>query len=125
MSSPSGGAVQEIEEAFAEAGISGLPASCYDQFSAYLGLLLRWNARLNLTAIREPGQIIRRHFVECAFAAQHLPVDIESLLDYGSGAAAGNPVRNLPSRDPRNFGRGTGKEGILPTGSGTDGRNRN
>jgi 16S rRNA (guanine527-N7)-methyltransferase len=82
----SGGTVQEIEEAFAEAGIGGLPASCYDQFTAYLGLLLRWNVRLNLTAIREPGQIIRRHFVECAFAAQHLPMDIESLLDYGSGA---------------------------------------
>ena len=52
----------------------------------YLELLLRWNARLSLTAIREPGQIIRRHFAECAFAAQHLPVDIEDLLDYGSGA---------------------------------------
>lgn len=81
-----GGAAQDIEEAFAEAGISGLPASCYDQFSAYLGLLLRWNARLNLTSVREPAQIIRRHFAECAFAAQYLPTDIESLLDYGSGA---------------------------------------
>jgi 16S rRNA (guanine527-N7)-methyltransferase len=78
--------VREIQEAFAEAGITGLPGSCYDQFSDYLELLLRWNARLSLTAIREPGQIIRRHFAECAFAAQHLPVDIESLLDYGSGA---------------------------------------
>ncbi len=67
-------------------GISELPTSCYDQFSAYLELLLRWNARLSLTSIREPDQIIRRHFAECAFAAQHLPADIESLLDYGSGA---------------------------------------
>ena len=47
---------------------------------------MRWNARLSLTSIREPAQIIRRHFVECAFAAQHLPADIETLLDYGSGA---------------------------------------
>ena len=86
MSSPPGGTTQEIQEAFAGAGITGLPASCYDQFFAYLELLLRWNARLSLTAIREPKQIIRRHFVECAFAAQHLPADIESLLDYGSGA---------------------------------------
>jgi 16S rRNA (guanine527-N7)-methyltransferase len=78
--------VREIEDAFAEAGIGGMPSGCYEQFSAYLGLLLRWNARLSLTAIREPAQIIRRHFVECAFAAQHLPADIESLLDYGSGA---------------------------------------
>lgn len=86
VSSPSGGTVQEIRDAFAGAGIGELPTSCYDQFSAYLGLLLRWNARLSLTSIREPAQIIRRHFVECAFAAQHLPADIESLLDYGSGA---------------------------------------
>ncbi len=52
----------------------------------YLDLLLRWNLRLNLTAVREPEQIIQRHFVECAFAAQHLPPDIATLLDYGSGA---------------------------------------
>jgi 16S rRNA (guanine527-N7)-methyltransferase len=86
VSFSSAGTRQEIQEAFAEAGIDGLPASCYDQFFAYLGLLLRWNARLSLTAIREPKEIIRRHFVECAFAAQHLPADIECLLDYGSGA---------------------------------------
>jgi 16S rRNA (guanine527-N7)-methyltransferase len=86
VSSEPDGAVREIQEAFADAGITELPPSCYDQFSEYLELLLRWNARLSLTAIREPGQIIRRHFAECAFAAQHLPVDIESLLDYGSGA---------------------------------------
>jgi 16S rRNA (guanine527-N7)-methyltransferase len=78
--------VREIEDAFTEAGISRMPSGCYERFSAYLGLLLRWNARLSLTAIREPAQIIRRHFVECAFAAQHLPRNIESLLDYGSGA---------------------------------------
>lgn len=75
-----------IEQAFAEAGITGLPAGAYDQFLDYLALLQRWNARLSLTAVREPEEIIRRHFVECAFVAQHLPADIESLLDYGSGA---------------------------------------
>jgi 16S rRNA (guanine527-N7)-methyltransferase len=77
---------QAIEAAFTEAGIAGLPPGAYEQFLAYLELLLRWNARLNLTAIREPEQMIRRHFIECAFAAQHLPKQIESLLDFGSGA---------------------------------------
>jgi 16S rRNA (guanine527-N7)-methyltransferase len=86
VSSQPHGTSEEIQEVFAEAGITGLPGSCYDQFSNYLELLLRWNARLSLTAIRQPSQIIRRHFAECAFAAQQLPVDIESLLDYGSGA---------------------------------------
>jgi 16S rRNA (guanine527-N7)-methyltransferase len=77
---------REIETAFAAAGIDGLPPSAAGQFYAYLGLLLRWNQRLNLTADREPAEIIRRHFVECAFAAQHLPENIRTLLDFGSGA---------------------------------------
>jgi 16S rRNA (guanine527-N7)-methyltransferase len=78
--------VERIKQAFAEAGIPELPPDAYQQFQAYLDLLLRWNQRVNLTAVREPEQIIQRHFVECAFAAQHLPRDIRTLLDYGSGA---------------------------------------
>jgi 16S rRNA (guanine527-N7)-methyltransferase len=80
------GAAAQIRSAFAEAGINELPPIAYDQFETYLELLLRWNLRMNLTAVREPEAIIRRHFVECAFAAQHLPRDITTLLDYGSGA---------------------------------------
>lgn len=77
---------QPIEQAFVDAGIVGLPAGAYVQFLAYLELLQRWNARLNLTAVREAEQIIRRHLVECAFTAQQLPAGIDTLLDYGSGA---------------------------------------
>ena len=76
----------QIEQAFTQAGVVGLPVGAYDQFRAYLELLLRWNQRLSLTAVREPDQIIQRHFVECAFVAQRLPRDIADLLDYGSGA---------------------------------------
>jgi 16S rRNA (guanine527-N7)-methyltransferase len=76
----------QLEQVFAEAGISGLPTEAYDQFLTYLGLLLRWNTRLSLTAIRKPEQIVQRHFVECAFVAQNLPGDIETLMDYGTGA---------------------------------------
>jgi 16S rRNA (guanine527-N7)-methyltransferase len=77
---------QQIEQVFTEAGIPRLPEGASDRFLAYLDLMMRWNARLNLTSVRDPGQIISRHFAECAFAAHHLPEDIESLLDYGSGA---------------------------------------
>ena len=76
----------QIEQAFTQAGVLGLPVGAYDQFRAYLELLLRWNQRLSLTSVREPDQIIQRHFVECAFVAQRLPRDIADLLDYGSGA---------------------------------------
>jgi 16S rRNA (guanine527-N7)-methyltransferase len=42
------------------------------QISTYIDLLVRWNARINLTAIRAPEQIVIRHFGESLFAARHL-----------------------------------------------------
>jgi 16S rRNA G527 N7-methylase RsmG len=42
------------------------------QISMYIDLLLRWNARINLTAIRDPEAIVTRHFGESLFAAQTL-----------------------------------------------------
>jgi 16S rRNA (guanine527-N7)-methyltransferase len=42
------------------------------KISTYLDLLLRWNARVNLTAIRDPEEIVTRHFGESFFAARHL-----------------------------------------------------
>ena len=76
----------QIQRAFAQAEILDLPVGAYDKFRVYLELLIRWNQHLSLTAVREPEQIIQRHFVECAFVAGRLPEDIADLLDYGSGA---------------------------------------
>lgn len=56
------------------------------QFEIYLALLLKWNARINLTAVRTPEEILRRHFAESFFAAQHIPKKVKTLLDFGSGA---------------------------------------
>ena len=75
-----------IEKVFTQAGITDLPVGTYEKFRAYLELLLRWNQRLSLTAVRDADQIIQRHFLECVFVAQRLPQDIADLLDYGSGA---------------------------------------
>src|ERR1700722_16048558 len=40
--------------------------------STYINILLRWNARINLTAIRDSEEIVTRHFGESLFAARHL-----------------------------------------------------
>ena len=51
--------------------------------------MLRWNARVNLTAIRDPEEIVSRHFGESLFLARHLfanPADAATVLDIGSGA---------------------------------------
>ncbi len=64
------------------------------QLSTYLDLLLKWNARTNLTAIRDPEQIVERHFGESLFLARHLPSAASTLLDLGSGAGfPGIPVQ--------------------------------
>lgn len=55
-------------------------------FEQYLALLLKWNARTNLTAVREPDEIVRRHFAESIFAARRVPLLVKTLLDFGTGA---------------------------------------
>lgn len=57
------------------------------QLSDYLNLLLRWNAKTNLTAIREPEAIVTRHFGESLFLARNVSREaIRSASDLGSGA---------------------------------------
>ena len=69
------------------------PDELLGQLSAYLDLLLRWNAKTNLTAIREPEEMVRRHFGESLFVAAHLPA-CSTLLDLGSGAGfPGLPIQ--------------------------------
>lgn len=68
---------------FAEAGDERLR-----QISIYIDLLLKWNRKINLTAIRDPEEIITRHFGESFFAASHLlpPKWRGEVIDVGSGA---------------------------------------
>jgi 16S rRNA (guanine527-N7)-methyltransferase len=62
------------------------------QVQTYIGILLRWNSRINLTAIRDEENIVKRHFGESFFSAARLLEDHEeekepsSILDLGSGA---------------------------------------
>jgi 16S rRNA (guanine527-N7)-methyltransferase len=69
-----------------EAGLAPLDAAQTVRFEDYLSLLLRWNARVNLTSIRDEEGILKRHFVESIFCARALPAGITTLLDFGSGA---------------------------------------
>jgi 16S rRNA (guanine527-N7)-methyltransferase len=72
--------------------LPGPPASLtdaqLDQVAAYLNLLLRWNARINLTAVPDPEGMVTRHFGESFFAARHiLPAEATlRAIDLGSGA---------------------------------------
>jgi 16S rRNA (guanine527-N7)-methyltransferase len=80
-------------------GETPAPHGLYAQLSAYLDLLLKWNARTNLTAIRDPEEIVRRHFGESLFVGLQLASRVAAsatLLDFGSGAGfPGLPIQLL------------------------------
>jgi len=55
------------------------------QIQQYIKILLMWNERVNLTAIRDPLEILYRHFCESMYAAVAVPVEKGRLADVGSG----------------------------------------
>ena len=68
------------------ADMASLQAAEYKAVDTYISLILRWNERVNLTAIREEDGILARHFFESIVCARALPRGIATLLDFGSGA---------------------------------------
>ncbi len=60
------------------------PQTGAERLASYGNLLLHWNTRLSLTAIRDEAELVERHLMEGVFAAQHHPAGTTS-LDFGSG----------------------------------------
>ena len=106
-----------IDELLAPFLAAPLTAAQFDQISIYIDLLLRWNNRVNLTAIRDPEQIVTRHFGESLFAARHLLPDpgaspasssgpqsaatVPRIVDLGSGAGfPGLPIKIWSPQSP-------------------------
>ena len=84
------------------------------QISTYIDLLLRWNARVNLTSIREPEEIVRRHFGESLFAARHLfpPANRETAAVSVGFANDQQPTTNDGPLDLLDLGSGAGFPGL-------------
>ncbi|PYU50189.1 MAG: 16S rRNA (guanine(527)-N(7))-methyltransferase RsmG [Acidobacteria bacterium] len=55
------------------------------QIQQYMKILLTWNEKVNLTAIRDPLEILHRHFCECMYAAEAISLEKGRLADVGSG----------------------------------------
>jgi 16S rRNA (guanine527-N7)-methyltransferase len=66
------------------------------QIQQYIAILLKWNDKINLTAIRDPREILYRHFCESMYAAVAVPVEDGRLADVGSGGGfPGIPLKIL------------------------------
>ncbi|MBK1810844.1 16S rRNA (guanine(527)-N(7))-methyltransferase RsmG [Clostridium sp. YIM B02505] len=59
----------------------------YEKFMTYMSLLKEWNEKINLTAITEDDQIVKKHFVD-SIKAFNSPLfkSASSLIDVGTGA---------------------------------------
>jgi 16S rRNA (guanine527-N7)-methyltransferase len=78
-----------------------LPREQVEQISKYIDILLKWNERTNLTAVRDPQEIVLRHFGESLFAARTL-LQADSALDViDVGSGAGFPGMPLKLFAPR------------------------
>jgi len=91
--------ISELLQRFLAPGVQ-LSENQLNSISTYIDILLKWNARMNLTAVRQPEQIVQRHFGESLFAVQKLFPDrtklekLPRVLDVGSGAGfPGIPIK--------------------------------
>jgi 16S rRNA (guanine527-N7)-methyltransferase len=66
------------------------------QIQDYIKILLTWNDKVSLTAIRDPLDILHRHFCESMFAGISVPIERGRLADVGTGAGfPGLPLKIL------------------------------
>ncbi|MGL6159577.1 16S rRNA (guanine(527)-N(7))-methyltransferase RsmG [Microbulbifer sp.] len=62
-----------------------LPREQQDKLLQYLELFARWNAAYNLSAIRDPAQMLERHIIDSLSVVNLCGHDSDSLIDVGSG----------------------------------------
>src|SRR3546814_17754139 len=99
-------AIPDSARAELDAGLDalGLDRALAAPLLAYLALLLRWNRAYNLTAIRDPREMVGKHLLDSL--AMHASVDAiaaagGSLADLGPGAG----LPGIPSSEERRVGK--------------------
>ncbi|MDH3320111.1 MAG: 16S rRNA (guanine(527)-N(7))-methyltransferase RsmG [Betaproteobacteria bacterium] len=92
-----------LRRGLAELGLP-LAEAAQEKLIAYLGLLAKWNKTYNLTAIRDPMQMISHHLLDSLTVLPHLPAG--ALADVGSGGglpgiplAIAEPARRITLND--------------------------
>ena len=74
---------QKLEQGLIQAGLE-ITAEKQQQLLAYLALIQKWNKVHNLTAVRDPEQMVILHLLDSLVVMPHIKV--KRLLDVGSGA---------------------------------------
>src|SRR5690348_9508611 len=94
-------------EGFAK--LAAVSRETLERLQAYVALLTAWNRRINLVSANTIGDVWRRHILDCAQLAKHLPRATRVVVDLGAGAglpglilaAIGVPEMHLVESDLR------------------------
>jgi len=78
---------EALEEGLAALGID-VAKEALGRLERYADLLLRWNRKVNLTAVTAPAEVAEKHLVDCLALLRvvRFPGGPATLLDVGSGA---------------------------------------
>ncbi|KRW61013.1 16S rRNA (guanine(527)-N(7))-methyltransferase RsmG [Pseudomonas sp. TTU2014-080ASC] len=74
----------ELTQGALELGITLSPKQ-HELLLAYLGLLIKWNKAYNLTAVRNPDEMVSRHLLDSLSVVPYVEVAGDNWLDVGSG----------------------------------------
>lgn len=74
----------QLAEGLSAMGLA-LPDGAARRLAAYLDLIAKWNRVHNLTAVREPAQMVTLHVLDSLTLLAHL-ANAKTLLDVGTGA---------------------------------------
>jgi len=75
---------QELSTGARQLGVE-LSEAHHAQLLAYLALLIKWNKAYNLTAVRNPDEMVSRHLLDSLSVMPFIHSDTERWLDVGSG----------------------------------------
>lgn len=75
---------EELSTGARQLGVE-LSEAQHAQLLAYLALLIKWNKAYNLTAVRNPDEMVSRHLLDSLSVMPFIHSDSERWLDVGSG----------------------------------------
>ncbi|TRX73802.1 16S rRNA (guanine(527)-N(7))-methyltransferase RsmG [Pseudomonas mangiferae] len=76
--------VEELRQGARQLGVE-LDATRQDRLLAYLALLIKWNKAYNLTAVRDPDEMVSRHLLDSLSVVPFVEAGGYTWLDVGSG----------------------------------------
>lgn len=86
----------QIERGLLKLGVRVPDPFAIDKLIQFVDTMLEQNKVMNLTAIKEPSQVVGLHLLDSAVVANFVPQGAKTLLDFGTGAGfPGIPLKIL------------------------------